>query len=165
METAYIRSHFDCLCTSFCSKFCQCTVGHRPSRTQKARICLQDSFMIWIYKATKKDTQTQRKAKTVRPKSSRPPTWRKRRWNFLVERFLLNIRFPAASYETAEENKKLFCGPSVFDGSQHLGGSPVQDSRILVRDILVERFLLNQVPRSLVKSGLYVCICPEFEPL
>ena len=49
--------------TGFRAGLSQCTVGHRPSRTQKARICLQDSFMIWIYKATKKGhTQTQRKA-------------------------------------------------------------------------------------------------------
>jgi hypothetical protein len=26
-------------------------------------------------------------------------------WTFLVERFLLNARFPAACYETTEENK------------------------------------------------------------
>ena len=48
-----------------------------------------------------------RTAKIVQPKSSRPATWRNGAWNFLVERFLLNTRFSAASYETAEENKKL----------------------------------------------------------
>jgi hypothetical protein len=52
------------------------------------------------------DTQIQRKANIVRRKSSRPPTWRKGAWNFLVERFLLNARFPAACYDTAEENNK-----------------------------------------------------------
>jgi hypothetical protein len=54
-----------------------------------------------------------KKTKIVRPKSSRHPTWRKGAWNFLVERFLLNTRFPAACYDTAEENNKKLSNKEI----------------------------------------------------
>jgi len=64
------------------------------------------------------DTQTARKANIVRPKSSRPLTWRKGAWNFSVERFLPHSRF--AENQVKPRNRST----SNFQATPSPGGSP-----------------------------------------
>jgi hypothetical protein len=102
-----------------------------------------------IYANPKKDQQRRS------TKKFHAPTWRKGAWNFSVERFLLNTRFPAASYETAEENRRL--NKESFD--RKLPGDPF--ARWVAWKPFVERCLFGSSIVSVCRLFLGSCKFPQ----